>query len=107
VVIQLLFVAAIAAAVAAMGTRRWRRARLRRAAGQRLGSSAERAVHVRSYREIDDHVAARWCHCGGYLERAGEGTRVGAGRRYRIARLRCQECETVEEVFFDTTDVLH
>jgi len=56
---------------------------------------------------MDDQLARRWCSCGGYLERMGEGTREAGGRRYRVARLRCQECEAVDEVFFDTTDVLH
>ena len=104
---QLLFVAAITAALIAVGARRWRRARLRRAARQRAGSSAEQAIHIRAYTEMDAHLARRWCHCGGYLEHQGEGTRDLGGRRFRVARLVCQECEAVEEVFFDTTDLLH
>jgi hypothetical protein len=98
---------AIVTAVTAVGLRRFRRTRLRRAARTRAGSSVERAFHIRSYAEIDEHLARRWCHCGGFLERTGEGTREVGGRRFRIARLACQECEEVEEVFFDTTDVLH
>jgi hypothetical protein len=84
-----------------------RRSALRRAALERAGSSVERAIAVRSFVEIDDHLARRWCHCGGYLERTGEGTRDAGGRRFRIARLRCQECEDAAEVFFDTTEVIH
>lgn len=102
-----LFSLAILAAVVTMGARRLHRRRLRHAATERLGSSPERAIHIRSYAEMDDHLARRWCACGGYLERTGEGTRVSDGRRFRIARLRCQECEAVDEVFFDTTDVPH
>jgi len=102
-----LFTLAIVAAVAAMGLRRWRRARLRRAATTRAGASTERAIHIRSYAEMDEHLAGRWCHCGGFLERRGEGTRQEGSRRFRVARLACQECETEAEVFFDTTDVLH
>ena len=98
---------AIIAAVVAMGRRRWRRASLRRAAGRRGGASPELAIPVRSYTEMDEPLAQRWCSCGGYLERLGEGSREEGGRRYRIARLRCQECERVDEVFFDTTDLLH
>jgi len=95
------------AAVASVTARRWRRARLRKAARARPGTSAERAIHIRSYSEIDEHVRRRWCICGGYLEQAGEGTRETGGRRFRVVRLRCQECDEVDEVFFETTDALH
>ena len=102
-----LFVAAIAAALVAMGARRWRRVRLRRAARTRPGASAELAIHIRSYADMDTHLAQHWCACGGYLEHRGEGTREIGGRRFRIARFVCQECEAPDEVFFDTTDLLH
>ena len=105
--ITLLMTAAIVAAVIAVARRRLRRSTLRRAGQQREGASVERAIAVRSFTEIDDHVGRRWCHCGGYLERTGEGTRETSGRRLRVVRLRCQECEDPAEVFFDTTDVLH
>ena len=105
--LQLLLVAALLAALAAMGRRRLRRRRLLRAAETRAGASLENAIMVRRFDEIDEHLRARWCHCGGYLERCGEGTREAGGRRYRTARLQCQECEADAVVFFDTTDVLH
>ena len=101
----LLLALAIIAAVCASGLRRLQRGRLLRAAAQRPGVSAEHAIAIRSYDEIDEHLARRWCLCGGYLERSGEGTRVSDGRRFRVARLRCQECDRVDEVFFDTTEV--
>ncbi len=102
-----LFTLAIVAAVIAMGMKRRRRTRLREAAGERPGASAEHAIFIRSFTEMDEHLSGRWCHCGGFLERRGEGSRDTGGRRYRVARLACQECETAAEVFFDTTDVLH
>jgi len=105
--VGLLLVAAIVTALVAMGTRRWRRRRLQRAAASRPGSSLERAIPIRSYEDIDHHLGHRWCACGGYLERRGEGTRHAGSRRYRVARVACQECERIEEVFFDTTDLLH
>jgi hypothetical protein len=105
--VQLLLVAVLLAAIARVGARRWRRQRLRRAAATRAGSSPAAAVVVRRYDEIDEHLRGRWCHCGGHLERCGEGARDEAGRRYRTAWMRCQECETESVVFFDTTDVLH
>src|SRR5215470_17917686 len=106
-IVSLLFTAAIVVATASMWLRRRRRAALRRASRVRAGSSPELAIAVRRFSEIDDHLARRWCHCGGYLERTGEGSRDAYGRRYRVARLRCQECEDPSEVFFDTTDVVH
>jgi len=107
-VLTLLFVPVLVAAIVAMALRRRRRTRLRLAAAARPGASLDRAIPIGSYAEMDDHLARRWCGwCGGYLERMGEGSRSGDGRRYRVARLRCQECERIEEVFFDTTDVLH
>ena len=102
-----LFVAAISLAVLSLGSRRWRRARLRKAAHQRAGATRDRAIPIRSYAEMEDHVAGRWCHCGGYLERAGEGSSESGDRRYRTVNLRCQECDDVHRVFFDTTDILH
>ena len=104
---SLLLTLAIVAAVCAMGARRWRRRRLRRAAATRAGSSPEQAITIRSFTEMDEHIGQRWCACGGYLERSGEGSREREGRRFRVARLRCQECEAIDEVYFDTTDVLH
>jgi hypothetical protein len=106
-VTQLLLVAALTAAMVALARRRWRRARLRRLAGTRPGASPALAIPVTTFGEMDDHLRARRCACGGYLERRGEGSRELAGQRFRVARLGCQECERVEEVFFDTSDLLH
>ena len=105
--LQVLLVAALLAAIVGMAARRARRFRLARAATTRAGSSPDTAIVVRRFDEIDEHLRARWCHCGGYLEGCGEGTREIGARRYRTARLRCQECEAEVVVFFDTSDVLH
>ncbi len=106
-VTSLLMTIALVAAVVALARRRWRRRSLARAARERAGATPELAIAVRSFTEIDDHLGRRWCHCGGYLERTGEGTREMGGRRFRIARLRCQDCEDPAEVFFDTTEMIH
>jgi hypothetical protein len=106
-VTQLLLVAALVAAMVALGRRRWRRARLRRLAETRPGASPALAIPVTTFGEMDDHLRHRRCACGGYLERRGEGSRELAGQRFRVARLGCQDCERVEEVFFDTTELLH
>lgn len=104
--LELIFVLAILAAVGAVGWRRLRAARLRRAALTRPGATAENAIYVRDFAEMDEHLTRRWCSCGGFLEPSGEGTREEGGRRYRVARLRCQECEEPTEVYFDTTELL-
>jgi hypothetical protein len=106
-VLSLLMGLAIVVAVVAVARRRLGRSALRRAARTRAGASPDLAIAVRSFTEMDDHLGRRWCHCGGYLERIGEGTREIGGRRFRIARLRCQECEDAAEVFFDTTELVH
>ena len=106
-VLSLLLTAAIVAAVVALARRRMRRHALRRAARERAGATTDLAIAVRTFSEIDEHLARRWCHCGGYLERAGEGSRETGGRRFRVARLRCQECDDAAEVYFDTTEVMH
>ena len=104
---QLFLIIALAAAMAALARRRWRRARVRRLVRTRPGASPALAIPITSFAEIDDHLRQRRCGCGGYLERRGEGSREIAGQRFRIARLECQDCERTEEVFFDTTDLLH
>lgn len=104
---SLLLVAALAAAIVALGRRRWRRTRLRRLADTRPGASPALAIPITAFDEIDQYLRFRRCACGGYLERRGEGSRDVVGQRYRVARLQCQDCERVDEVFFDTTDLLH
>ena len=104
--LEIFFTLAILAAVGAVGWRRLHRARLRRAALSRPGATIENAIYVRDFAEIDEHLRRRWCECGGFLEPAGEGTRESGGRRFRVARLHCQEGEETTEVFFDTTELL-
>jgi hypothetical protein len=102
----LLLTVVLVAAVVSLYYRRWTRRRLRRAARQRLGSSAETAIAIRTFTEMDEHLARRWCGCGGYLERRGEGSCTVAGRQLRVARFNCQECGDDDAVYFDTTDIL-
>ena len=104
---NLLLVLAIVLAVGAVARRRWRRARLDRLVRTRPGSSAGLAIPITTFDEMEAHLRRRRCGCGGYLERHGEGSRDVAGRPYRVARLECQDCERVDEVFFDTADLLH
>lgn len=100
------FVVAIVAAMAAMGYRRYRKHSMQTAAQHMPGSSVENAIYIRTFDEMDEHMRKRWCSCGGFLEVTGEGTREDDGKRFRVARMECHECEETCEVFFDTTDLL-
>ena len=105
--ISLLLALAVIAAGVALATRRLSLAARRRLVREGPGSSPDRSIQVRSFAEMDTALDARACPCGGRYDRTGEGTRQSAGRRYRVARLVCRACEAGQEVFFDTTDVLH
>jgi hypothetical protein len=88
----------------------WRGARAR-AVRRRLregpGTAIERAIPVRSFEEIDQAVARRRCHCGDRLRPTGEGTRQDGDRRYRFARLVCDECEEASVLYFDVSEIRH
>jgi hypothetical protein len=106
-VTSLLLVAALVAAMAAMAMRRAARGRARRALRAGPGSSAARAIAIRGWDDMASWLRPRPCPCGARLALAGEGSRAVDGRRYRVARLVCDECDEAVEVFFDTTGVLH
>ena len=81
-----------------------RAARRRHATGP--GTAVASAIPARSYADIDDTVRVRRCHCGPRLRLSGEGARDEGTRRYRIARLACDECEETSVLYFDVTEAL-
>jgi hypothetical protein len=103
-VIGVLLGLAVIAAMTAAGLRRWQRSR---AARRRPGATLHRAVPVSRFDEIDATLFGRVCPCGEALLTAGETSRVVAGRRFRIVRLVCRDCERDEVVYFDVTRVFH
>ncbi len=102
--IAILLTVAVLAAVISVAARRWQRAR---AARRRPGASIHRPVAVSSFDQIDAAVHGRTCWCGGFLVLAGETSRAWGDRRFRIARLVCNECERDELMYFDVTAVFH
>ena len=102
--IGLLLTVAVLAAVLSVGGRRWTRARTAR---RRPGATILRAVTVRRFDEIDAAIDGRTCGCGGVLVRAGETSRAVGERRFRVARLVCNQCERDELMYFDVTAVFH
>ena len=102
--IGLLLGIAVLAAVISVGIRRLQR---NRAARARPGATIHRPVAVHRFDEIDDAVQGRACWCGGTFVIAGEASRVVGERRFRIARLVCNQCERDELMYFDVTEVFH
>ena len=95
---------AVVLAVAALGYRRWRRARDQ---ARRPGATMARAIPVERFDEMETFLGRRRCICGKTLQFTGEGSREFEGRRFRIAHLVCSECEREERVFFDVTQAFH
>lgn len=110
--IGLLLAAALVAALAASGYRALRRLRRRRALAALPGGSPESAIAVSGFADIDAHVSARRCPCGGSLASLGErslaAAHAGSGeRRLRVVRVECRHCEERSEVWFDATLAYH
>lgn len=102
--IALLFTVAVLAAVVALGVRRAERLREAR---RRPGATIARAVVVSRFDEIDAVLAERACRCGSRMRLLGESSTTKGARRFRVARLRCTECEREERMYFDVTAVFH
>ena len=103
----LIFALVVLVAATTWVARRWKARGRRRTLDAGPGSSIERAIPVRSFEEIDCAVAARRCACGQPLRSTGEGARQSGLRRFRFARLACDECEEEHVVFFDVSDLVH
>jgi hypothetical protein len=101
---SLLLGLAVVAAVLAVGARRFQKTRIAR---RRPGATIYRALLVRRFDEIDAALRDRVCICGGALRVVGETSRAAGDRRFRIARLVCNECERDELMYFDVTAVFH
>lgn len=103
-IIALLLALAVLAAVAAVGLRSVRRLREER---RRPGATIDRAVVVHRFDEIDLWLAAQMCSCGSRMGLLGESSTTRGERRFRVARLRCPDCEREERMYFDVTAVFH
>ncbi|MBI3782050.1 MAG: hypothetical protein HY270_01475 [Deltaproteobacteria bacterium] len=102
--IGLFMALALIAAVAAVGARRWRKARWAR---QQPGTSIYAPVIVSGFDEIDAAIANRVCWCEGTYAESGETSRNIGQRRFRIVRLVCNQCEREQLMYFDVTAVFH
>ena len=91
-------------AVVTVGVRRFQKSQAER---RRPGATIHRPVSVQRFDEIDAFIRGRACWCGGTFFTSGETSRAIGERRFRIARLVCNECERDELVYFDVTAALH
>jgi len=85
------------------GRRFWRRRLLARRMARLPGGSVATALEVDSFDDVDEHIHARECPCGGRYAVRGEGTRVEGDRRYRVVRVECMRCERDASVYFEVT----
>ncbi len=98
---------ALLIAVAAYAWKKLRAVKLDRAIAALPGGSAESAVEVQTFSEIDEHMARRHCPCGGGLELKGERSERREPRVLRIVRAECRLCERRRLVFFDVSRLYH
>lgn len=97
---SLLGLAALLAALV-VGLRLLRRRAIERA---QPGRSAERAIPIRDYGEMDIAVRLQRCPCGGGYALRGEGPDAAG---VRVAHLECRRCEREAWVYFDVSQVRH
>jgi hypothetical protein len=97
----------LVAVLVVVGWRRLRRVRRDRAWAALEAGSAATALVVERYDEIDAHVRARECPCGGRLEPVGERTQQSEGRVLRVVRADCRRCEHEFQLWFDTSSLYH
>ena len=71
------------------------------------GRSAESAIPIHDYGEIEIAVRLRSCTCGGRFALRGEGPAGDGTRPLRVALLECRRCEREQRVFFDLSAIRH
>ena len=98
---------ALLLALAFSARRVWLRRRLVRLMRALPGGKPESAIAIWSFGDVDDHVRARRCACGGRFDVLGEGSRVVERARLRVVRLECGTCERKTEMYFDVTGMFH
>jgi hypothetical protein len=110
-VIGAILTAALLAALAVSAYRLWRRLRRRRLLASLPGGSRATAIQMEGFSDIDDHLYARECPCGGLLASMGERSERAWGdegeRLLRVVRVECRRCEERFEVWFDVTRAYH
>ncbi len=98
---------ALLLALAASAWRLQRRVRRTRRLRALPGGSAETALPVDSFDDIDEHVRHRDCLCGGALYGVGERSERSEATLLRVVHVECRRCEDRSWVYFDVSRVYH
>ncbi len=98
---------ALIIALAVTGWRATRRLRLRARLQALPGGSAETAMVVSSFADIEEEIRRRRCHCGGRYDAYGEGSREAAGKRLRAVHVVGRFCEKQSSIHFDVSRLFH
>jgi len=96
--------AAVLAAVLAVALRHLRRRREDRA---RPGATADNALPVARFDEIDAAVGVERCRCNGRFRVIGEGSQQRGHVRLRVVQLECDDCGAERRIHFDVTAIFH
>lgn len=95
-----LFSAAIGTVLVAWTVRRARASAERRALAAQPARSADTALRVERFDEIDRAVRKARCRCGGGLNVLSEGSRELEGEHLRVVHCECLRCEEEQDLFF-------
>lgn len=78
--------------------------RARRKAARQPGATADNAIAIEDFGDIDSALALRRCRCRGRLRLRGEGP-VQAAPRLRRVVAECRECGREQFLYFDVDRV--
>ena len=101
------FVAALIVVAAILLVRRTRRRHVRKQLLALEGNNPDKPLAVSRFDEMDRHIAALRCACGGVLNTVSEGGVSTAEQSVRVIHTECGMCEEVRDFFFETSEILH
>ena len=70
---------------------------------QQTGNHPDRPLKINRFDQMEDHLRASRCPCGGVWMVRHEGSKNSAGVRLRVLHAECTRCESETDFFFDLT----
>ncbi|MEE2960867.1 MAG: hypothetical protein VYA34_08990 [Myxococcota bacterium] len=93
-----------------LGVFGWRLSRLwleKRTWEKRDGNRSTRPLSIRRFDEMEAHMRASPCACGGMFVLRSEGSRNLGGQRIRVVHAECTRCEREVDFFFRMDQMLN